>query len=170
MAIVSTQNPAASSPKTKLICDVLVRDGLVKTDQLEAVQTRIQRAAERVEEAILALGLLPEAEMLKSLAAHYKVYFISSEKLAKADVARSLLGMIPQRFAEQIGICPVVFDPKTHALSIVTADPDDLESLHEAQLASGAREIKAVLARPAAVWARICKRDRGGHRPVPKFV
>src|SRR5260370_41545280 len=101
MAIVSTQNPAASSPKTKLICDVLVRDGLVKTDQLEAIHGPVQRAAERVEEAILALGFVPEAEMLKSLPAHYKVYFISSEKLAKAEGARCPLGMIPQRFAEQ---------------------------------------------------------------------
>jgi response regulator RpfG family c-di-GMP phosphodiesterase len=154
---VSTQKPPAPSPKTKLICDVLVRDSLLKTDQLEAVQMRVLRAGERVEEAILALGFVPEAEMLKALATHYKVYFISSEKLAKADVARSLLGMIPQRFAEQVGICPVVFDPKTHALSVVTADPDDLEALQEAQLASGAREIKAVLARPAAVKALIAK-------------
>jgi response regulator RpfG family c-di-GMP phosphodiesterase len=158
---VSTQKPAAPSPKTKLICDVLVRDGLIKADQLEAVHSRVTRAAERVEEAILALGFVAEADMLKSLATHYKVYFISSEKLAKAEVARSLLGMIPQRFAEQIGMCPVLFDPKTHALSVVTADPDDLESLHEAQLASGAREVKAVLARPAAVRALISKAYTG---------
>jgi response regulator RpfG family c-di-GMP phosphodiesterase len=65
--------------------------------------------------------------------------------------------MIPQRFAEQIGVCPVVFDANTHALSVVTADPTNLESLREVQLASGAREVKAILARPAAVKALIAK-------------
>jgi response regulator RpfG family c-di-GMP phosphodiesterase len=65
--------------------------------------------------------------------------------------------MIPQRFAEKIGICPVVFDAKTHVLTVITADPDDAEALHEAQLASGAREVKSVVARPAAIKALIAK-------------
>jgi hypothetical protein len=93
--------------------------------------------------------------MLKSLSAHYQVHFISAEKLSKADVARVLLSMIPQRFAEKIGVCPVVFDATKHALTVVTADPDDVETMKEVQLASGAREVKAVLARPAAVRALI---------------
>ena len=54
-------------------------------------------------------------------------------------------------------MCPVMFDAKTLALSVVTADPDDLEALREAQLASGAREVKGVFARPAAVKALIAK-------------
>ena len=102
-------------------------------------------------------GLVPEPEMLKALASHYKAFFITSEKLAKAEIARALLDMIPMRFAEKVGVCPVLFDANTHSLSVVTADPDDLEALREVQLASGAREIKAVLARPAAVKALIAK-------------
>ncbi len=145
------------SPKTKVVCDVLVRDNVLKADRVEAVLSRVLRTHERVEEAVLELGFVAETEMLKSLAAYYKAYFISSEKLAKVEVSPALLDMIPQRFAEQIGICPVLFDAKTHALSVVTADPDDLESLRETQLASGAREVKPVLARPTAVKALIAK-------------
>jgi response regulator RpfG family c-di-GMP phosphodiesterase len=155
---VPSQRPAAAGTlKTKLVCDVLVRDKLLRPDQLDTVFARVQRSAERVEEVILDLGLVGETDLLKSLAVHYKVYFISSEKLSRAEVARPLLDMIPQRFAEKIGVCPVIFDGKAHALSVVTADPDDLEALREAQLASGAREVKAVLARPAAVKALISK-------------
>lgn len=139
------------------MCDVLVRAGLLKQEQLEGVFTHLQRSGERIEEAILALGMIPEAEMLKALAGHYKAYFISSEKLAKADVARALLDMIPMRFAEKVGVCPVLFEASSHTLSVVTADPDNLEALSEVQLASGAREVKAVLARPAAVKALIAK-------------
>jgi response regulator RpfG family c-di-GMP phosphodiesterase len=139
------------------VCDVLVRAGLVRQEQVEGALTHAQRSGDRIEETILMLGLVPEAEMLKALATHYKAYFISSEKLAKAEVSRALLDMIPMRFAEKVGVCPVIFDANTHALSVVTADPDDLESLREVQLASGAREIKAVLARPAAVKALIGK-------------
>jgi response regulator RpfG family c-di-GMP phosphodiesterase len=153
---VSNARPP-NAGKAKLVCDVLVRAGLVRQEQVEGALTQAQRSGDRIEEVLLLLGLVPEAEMLKALATHYKAYFISSEKLAKADVSRALLDMIPMRFAEKVGICPVIFDANAHALSVVTADPDDLESLREVQLASGAREVKAVLARPAAVKALIGK-------------
>jgi response regulator RpfG family c-di-GMP phosphodiesterase len=140
-----------------MVCDVLVRERLLRPDMLESVVGRVQRTGERVEEVILELGLVGETELLKALATHYKVYFISTEKLSKADVPRAVVDMIPQRFAEKIGVCPVMFDGKTLALSVITPDPDDFEALREAQLASGAREVKGVYARPAAVKALIAK-------------
>jgi response regulator RpfG family c-di-GMP phosphodiesterase len=155
--------------KTKLVCDVLVRDGLIKPEQAQAATARLQWSGERIEEAVLDLGLLSEADLLRSLAAYYKANFISAEKLAKAEVARSLLDTIPQRFAEKVGVCPVVYDAKSHVLSVVTADPDDLESLRELQLASGAREVRAVLARPAAVKALIAKAYGGDGRAFASF-
>ncbi len=147
--------------KSKAVCDVLVRERLLRSDRVESVLGRSQRTGERVEEVILELGLVAETELLKALATHYKVYFISSEKLSKADLVRAVVDMIPQRFAEKIGMCPVLFDSKTVTLSVVTADPDDFEALREAQLASGAREVKGVLARPAAVKALIAKAYSG---------
>jgi response regulator RpfG family c-di-GMP phosphodiesterase len=146
-----------SPAKTKMVCDVLVRERLLRPDAVESVVGRVSRSGDRVEEAILDLGLVGETELLKALATHYKVYFISSEKLSKADVARAVVDMIPQRFAEKLGLCPLMFDPKTLALSVATADPEDVEALREAQFASGAREVKGVYARPAAVKALIAK-------------
>jgi response regulator RpfG family c-di-GMP phosphodiesterase len=152
--------PIAPS-KSKAVCDVLVRERLLRPDRVESVLGRSQRSGERVEEVILDLGLFSETDLLKTLATHYKVYFISSEKLSKADVPRAVVDMVPQRFAEKIGICPVLFDAKTHSLSVITADPDDLETLREVQLASGARDVKGILARPAAVKALIAKAYSG---------
>jgi response regulator RpfG family c-di-GMP phosphodiesterase len=149
----SDLTPAA----TQRVCDCLVRTGLLKPEQIEAVYTQVQRSGERAEEAVLELGLVPEADMLKSLATAHKVRFISSERLAKAELAPAVRDMLPQRFAEQRGVCPVFFDPQTHTLSVVTANPDDVEALREVQLASGAREVRAVLARPAAVKAFLAK-------------
>ncbi len=144
---------------------MLVRDRLLKPDQVEAVVTQANRGRERVEEVVLDMGLVGETDLLKSLAANYRVFFVSSEKLAKAEVSPALVHMIPQRFAEQMGICPIVFDSKTHALTVVTADPDDVDLLREAQLASGAKEVKAVFARPAAIRALIAKVYTGDSRP-----
>jgi response regulator RpfG family c-di-GMP phosphodiesterase len=139
------------------VCDALVQAGLLKPEQLESVYAHMQRSTDRVEEVILETGLVPEAELLKCLGARYKVYFITSEKLAKAELARAVLDMLPMKFAEKMGVCPLMFDANAHALTVVTADPDDLETLREVQLASGAREVRPVLARPAAVKAMIAK-------------
>jgi response regulator RpfG family c-di-GMP phosphodiesterase len=147
--------------KTKTVCDVLVRERLLRPDAVESVLTRAQRSGERAEEVLLEMGLVAETDMLKALATQYKVYFVSSEKLSKADVPRAVVDMIPLRFAEKLGLCPLMFDAKTHALSVVTADPEDIEALREAQLASGARDVKGIFARPAAVKALIAKAYQG---------
>ena len=155
---------APIAPKGKQVCEVLVRAGLLKPEQADAVLSHAERGGDRVEEAVLDLGLVAEAEMLKALSAQYQCYFATTEKLSKAEVARALLSMLPQRFAEQVGVCPVMFDPKAHTLSVVTADPDNVEALRDVQLASGAREVKPILARPAAVKALIAKAYAGDSR------
>jgi response regulator RpfG family c-di-GMP phosphodiesterase len=155
--VPAVETPAVKAAKTKRLCDCLVRERVLRPEQTEVVLSHVQRTGDRFEEAVLELGLASEAEMLKALSAYYQVHFISSEKLAKADINRALIDMIPQRFAEKLGLCPVVFDARAHVLTVVTADPDDVESLREAQLASGARDVKAVLARPAAVRALMAK-------------
>jgi response regulator RpfG family c-di-GMP phosphodiesterase len=145
------------SAKTKLVCDVLVTANVIQASHVEPIHSAAQRSGERVEEAILELGAVSEADMLKALSAHYQVNFVSSERLSKAEVPRAVLDMIPLRFAEKLGVCPIMFDARSHALTVITADPDDLEVMREVQLASGAREVKSVLARPAAVKALMAK-------------
>ena len=143
--------------KTKMVCDLLVRERLLRPDAVESVTGRVARSGERVEEVLIETGLVGETDLLKTLATQYKVYFVSSEKLSRADVPRAVVDMIPQRFAEKLAVCPLMFDAKTLALSVVTSDPEDLEALREAQLASGARDVKGIFARPAAVRALIAK-------------
>jgi response regulator RpfG family c-di-GMP phosphodiesterase len=153
--------PSPPSPKTRLVCEALVRDKVLTAEQGERAMAESRASGERIEEVLLDLEMTSEADLLKSLAGRYQVHFISAEKLSRAEVARPLLDMIPQRFAEKIGVCPVVFDASKHALTVVTADPDDSDLMKEVQLASGAREVKTVLARPAAVKALITKAYTG---------
>ena len=148
---------AASTAATKRVCDRLIADGLLNAEQHTAVLEHMNRSGARAEESILELGFVSEADLLKSLATLYKTNFVSTEKLAKADIPPATLDLIPRKFAESMGLFPVLFDSKTSVLSVVTADPDNLEVLREAQIASGARDVKAIVGRPAAVKAAIAK-------------
>ena len=143
-------------PRAKAVCDLLVQGRVLKPADADAA-LRETRGKDRVEDVLLNMGLVPEADLLKCLASHFKVQFISTEKLARVDVGRALVNAMPRRVVDAIGLCPVVLDPKTSVLTVVTADPDQVEALREAQMATGAREVKPVLARPGAVRALVAK-------------
>jgi response regulator RpfG family c-di-GMP phosphodiesterase len=156
--------PSAAASRDRLVVELLVRDKLLKSAQLDSLGDRVHGAGDRIEDAIVNLGLVSEPDLLKCLASHFKVQFISTEKLSKVEVARALMNTLPRRIAEAVGICPVVLDTKTSVLTVVTADPDQVEALREAQMAAGAREVRPVLARPAAVKALIAKSYGGDLR------
>lgn len=154
--MTAARTSAASS--SKKVVDYLVQESLISAEQHAKLADHMTRnLGARVEDAILELGLLDETALLKAMATVYKTNFVTTEKLAKAEIGRATLEMIPRRFAEAVGIFPVVFDQKTHVLSVVTADPENFDALREAQMASGARDVKAIVARPAAVKAAIQK-------------
>jgi response regulator RpfG family c-di-GMP phosphodiesterase len=151
-----------SNPQlSKKAGDVLLRGGVIKVEQYEQAVQHMLRTRDRFEEAILELGIMTEADMLKALASVYKTRFVTTEKLAKAEINRATLAMIPKRVAESLLVFPVMFDPNTHSLSVVTADPDNTELLAQLQITTGARDLKAFLARPAAIKAVIAKAYSG---------
>jgi response regulator RpfG family c-di-GMP phosphodiesterase len=141
----------------KKVAGLLMKEGLLKPEQFEKVMQAVGGSTQRVEDVCIEQGLLQEADLLKALASHYKTRFVSSEKLAKADIPRATLELIPRRVAETFQVFPVLFDATAHVLSVVTADPGDKETLREIQLVSGAKEVRAFAARPAAVRAAIAK-------------
>ena len=121
----------------------------------------MQRANERAEEAIISLGILSEGDLLKFLSGHHKTRFVTTEKLAKSEIDRATLQLLPRKFTESAGMFPVLYDAASQTLSVVTADPDNLQVLGEAQMVSGARAVKAFVGRPAAVKAAIQKHYGG---------
>jgi response regulator RpfG family c-di-GMP phosphodiesterase len=137
--------------------DILVRSNLLTNDQHTQALAHAAQDRVRVEEAILDLGMLTEAVLLKALSAHFQTQFVSSEKLAKTNVDKPTLAMIPREAAEALGLFPVMFDPKTSTLGVVTANPGDTEALRNAQGVSQARVVRAFVARPRAVKSAIAK-------------
>ncbi len=150
----------AISPRSAALyrlADLLLEAGKIDQGQYEAALTQFNRMGGRIEEALLEVGAITENDLLKFIAAMYKTRFVSTEKLAKADIDRLTLDKVPRRFAEQHQVFPVLYDPENGVLSVVTADPNNLEALRELQLASGLKEVRAFVARPASVKAAIAK-------------
>jgi response regulator RpfG family c-di-GMP phosphodiesterase len=141
----------------KKVGNLLLKLGLLKPEDFEKAIQAAETAHQRIEDTIIELGIANEQDVLKTLATHHKTRFVSTEKLSKADINRATLEMVPRQVAETFQVYPVMFDPQSRALSLVTADPDDAETLRQIQITSGAKEIRAFVARPAGVRAAIAK-------------
>jgi len=149
-----------STGNTRLL-ERLFADGLITAEAQEAALNLVARTGDRVEEVILELKALDEAALLKYLAALHKTRFVSTEKLAKADIDRITLDKVPKKLAERDTVFPVLYDAQTATLSVVTPDPDNAPALHDIQLASGVKEVRAFVGRPRAVKAAISKAYNG---------
>ncbi|MDB5213097.1 MAG: domain/GAF domain/HD domain protein [Myxococcaceae bacterium] len=152
-----------AAPKTKA-ADLLLRAQALPKPQFDRVVALVKQHGERAEEVMIDHDIMSEADLLKALSAIYRTHYLSTEKLAKADIPRATVQMIPRRVAETLGVFPVLFDRAKNVLSVVTADPDNVDVLRDIQLVSGAQEVKAFVARPAAVVAAIRKHHAGDPR------
>ncbi len=143
------------------VLDRLVADGIISTEQRERALQVVQTMEERLEEALIEIHATDEATLLKYLATLHKTRFVSTDKLAKADIDRFTLDKVPRKLAEHHVVFPVLYDRKSGALSVVTPDPDDVAMIHEIQLASSVKEVRAFIGRPRAVKAAIAKNYGG---------
>jgi response regulator RpfG family c-di-GMP phosphodiesterase len=147
--------------KVTNIGEVLVRANLIAPEQLAEAIAHARQDRIRLEEAVIDLGMLTEAVLLKGLSTFYQTQFVSSERLAKAAVDKPTLNLIPKEVADALGVFPVMFDAKTSTLSVVTADPADTEALRNVQATSQAKAVKAFVARPRAVKSAIARAYNG---------
>ncbi|MFZ5891887.1 MAG: HD domain-containing phosphohydrolase [Myxococcota bacterium] len=139
----------------------LVADKLVTPEQQEAALNLAARSGDRIEEVLLEMNALEEAQLLKFLASLHRTRFVTTEKLAKAEINRQTLDKVPKKLAERDCVFPVLYEPQTATLSVVTPDPDNASMLQDVQLASGVKDVRAFVGRPRAVRAAIQKAYHG---------
>ncbi|WP_437756621.1 HD domain-containing phosphohydrolase [Sorangium sp. So ce1389] len=158
------------------IADRLVLEGRITPDDHRRAVEYAMRTRGRIEDAIIELDIVNEAELLKFIATVHNTRFVSTEKLSKAIIEPRVLAKVSAITATLHGVFPVLLDERNTTLSVATADPDNDVALHEIRLAAGVRDVRAIVARPAAVRAAISYHYRGDTtafnsllRPVSSF-
>ena len=146
------------------ILDRLVAEGHVSPSLYDEVLMHAQRTQSTAEEAIIQLGLMSEAELLKYIANLYRTRFVGSARLAKAAVDPQLLKNVPRKLAKRLTAFPILYDKRSRTLSVVAADVTDDDVRQQMQFATGARDVKVYVAREAAIRAAIAKHYDQDHR------
>jgi response regulator RpfG family c-di-GMP phosphodiesterase len=146
-----------AAPQKNKLLERLVADQLITPEQQEAALNVIARTGERAEEALLEIKAIDEIALLKHLATTHKTRFVSTEKLAKAEIDPTTLAKVPRKLAERANVFPVLYDPQTATLSIVMPDPGDIQTINDVQVAAGVKEVRAFVGRPRGIKAAIGK-------------
>ena len=136
----------------------------------DEVLIHAQRTQSTAEEAILQLGLMTEAALLKYIAGLYRTRFVGSDRLAKAGVDPSLLKQVQRKLAKRLMAFPILYDKRTRTLSVVAADVTDDDVRQQMQFATGARDVKVYVAREAAIRAAIAKHYDQDNRPFEMLL
>ena len=156
------------------LLDTMASSGLITAEQRESVLNGVHSLGERFEEALLDRAILDEPQLLRFLATEHKTRFVSTDKLAKANIDRAVLQKVPHKFAEQRTVFPIMLDAATGTLSVVTPDPGDPSIVQELKVAASVKQVQLFVGRPRAVKAAIVKAyggdihafaalDRGAH-------
>jgi len=139
------------------VAEGLLADGRITREQYEVATAQQKRSGSRIEDVLIEVEALAEQDLLKYLASLHRTRFVSTERLSKADIDRATLEKVPKKLAERFNIVPVLFDASTNTLSVVTADPQNFDALDQVQKGARVREVKPLVARPAAVLAAVAK-------------
>ncbi|RLB37400.1 MAG: hypothetical protein DRH30_13290 [Deltaproteobacteria bacterium] len=152
------------------ILDRLVAEGQVSPSHYDEVLMHAQRTQSTAAEAILQLGLMSEAELLKYIAGVYQTRFVGSDRLAKAGVDQALLKQVPRKLAKRLTAFPILYDNRSRMLSVVAADVTDDDVRQQMQFTTGARDVKVYVAREAAIRAAIAKHYDQDNRPFEMLL
>ncbi len=139
------------------LLDKMATSGLITAEQRESVLSGVHSLGERFEEALLDRGILDETQILRFLATEHQTRFVSTDKLAKANIDRAVLQRVPHKFAEQRTVFPIMYDAATGSLSVVTPDPDDPSVVQELKVVAAVKQVQLFVGRPRAVKAAIVK-------------
>jgi len=129
--------------------------------QEERAIQHAQQIEARCEDAIIEVGAITEGDLLKYLANIYQTRFVTTPKLAKVSVARSLLRLIPRKLADTMLVFPILYDEGKNAISVVAAAPGEYDIVKQVQMVSKVRNVAVYVARPATIRALIQKHYDG---------
>ncbi len=164
------QHEQAARTRGVAILDRLVVEGRVAPERYDEVIIHAQRTQSTAEEAMIQLGLISEAELLKYIANLYQTRFVGSERLSKAGVDAHLIRKVPRKLAKRLTAFPILFDERTRTLSVVAADVTDDDVRQQMLFTTGARDVKIYVAREAAIRAAIAKHYDQDNRPFEMLL
>ena len=115
--------------------DLLVRDGLIVSEQLRDALAERRQTGQRIGEIVIERGWITSTDLAKALAEQYDLEFI---ELDNTELDRDLAGRLPENLAHEYGAIPVR-KLEGGAVLIAVADPTNVLTSDDLKLAFGSK-------------------------------
>jgi type II secretion system protein E len=132
-----------------LIGEMLIDDGVITSEQLEAGLKEQKKTGDFICQALIKLGFVTEEKVFSVLSRKLNIPYI---ELKDKDIDPSIIQKVPAKFASHYKVIPIDF--KDNSLIIAMADPLDIRTLDDIRLLLGL-EVKGVLASEGAIQEEI---------------
>lgn len=122
------------------VSTILIERGLITPEQLEQAAAEHRSSGERLDRAIVRLGMVGRREVLEIIGEQLAMPVVD---LSSADVGPDVIALLPARVVFKQQVVPIEIRDGT--LVVATSDPFELSSLDELRLVAG-RPIELALA------------------------
>lgn len=113
----------------KPIGDILVECGLISAQQLDDAKSHAQKKKGQVGRSITLLGFINEEAVAVALTSQYGFPYLPLENY---EIDSEVIAKVSEEIAR--GQCLIPVDLTGNALTVVMADPSDLNAVHEVEL------------------------------------
>ena len=135
---------------------VCIELGLLDDAQVVRIlQDMHEHGQGRFGELAVGLNLLSEEALAQALAEQFQVPLLPRDRVARLDVPREVLRLLPTALMRGRLLLPTYFDPDRRTLSVVTSDPTDVPTLQAAQRLAQADRLRMFVAARSAVAAQL---------------
>jgi type IV pilus assembly protein PilB len=151
---------------------LLVRDGLLAPEQLEAALAEKEQTGHRVGEIVVQRGWVSPASVARALAEQHGLDFIDLQKTRVEPAAASLL---PEQFARRYEALPIGFAANDTVI-VAVADPTNVVASDDLRLALGlnvrlgvasAPDVEAAINRAYRTQLDVDEVEIGDAEPIP---
>jgi general secretion pathway protein E len=161
MALEHTMGIATS---TRLLCAILIDDGIVTPDAVQAALARAATTGERIGEALVAMGAASLEDVARALARQKALPFLSRDELPSP---LPILKNVSPKYLRQYLVCPVSVDGGT--LTVAVADPLNPLIVDDLSQCTGF-DVKVVVSVADAITEAIDRTYDGSATPLQRIV
>ncbi len=154
----------AIATSTPLLGEILIDDGSVTPDVVDAALARAATTGERIGEALVALGAASAEDVLRALARQKKLPFLSRDELPSP---LPILKNVSPKYLRQYLVCPISVDGGL--LTVAAADPLNPLIVDDLRQCTGL-EVKVVVSAADAITEAIDRTYDGSATPLQRIV
>lgn len=135
----------------RTVGDILVEEGLLKAEQVAQLKVEAAKRGADMGKLIVEAKIVPEDRYYEALSKLYNVPYASVSTLPFSPEA---LGSIPRSVAERFRLIPFAVDENSKTLSVVMANPLDVEAISFIAQKSG-KQIRPFQGAPSEILSAI---------------